>query len=128
MSGGLPIMVIRVGYSEAAHREAAERFVNHARSKRVLPILRQWGPWLKTSEGRSVWAQLGALADELLCGDITTSQHTHALLRLVPSIPLPQGDLEVLARHALEFCRCAFFGAGYVPIVDVELGENGDAA
>ena len=128
MSGGLPFIVIGVGYSEAAHREAAERFVNHARSERALSVLGQWGPWSKTPEGRGVLAQLSALADELLCGDITTAQYTQALLRLAPSIPLPQDDLEVLARHALEFCRCAFFGSGYVPIVDVEPAELGGAA
>lgn len=116
------------GYSEVAHREAAQRFVYHARSEKALPILRRWGPWSKTPEGRSILAQLSALADNLLCGDITTIQYAQALLRLAPSTPLSQGDLEVLARHALEFCRCAFFGAGHVPIVDVEPDEHGGTA
>lgn len=116
------------GYSEAAHLEAAERLVNHARSERALPVLQRWGPWSKTPEGGSVCAQLSALADGLLCGDITTAQYVEALLRLAPSTPMSLGELEVLARHALEFCRCAFFAAGHVPIVDVKSAEYGGAA
>lgn len=118
----------KVGYSEAAHREAAERFVYHARSERVLLVLRRWGPWSTTPEGRSVFAQLSALADDLLCGDITTVQYAQALLRFAPSTPVSQSDLEVLARHALEFSRCVFFGAGHVPFADVEPAESGGAA
>lgn len=124
----LPVLIIGAGYSEAAHREAAERFVNHARNERAVPVLRRWGPWSKTPEGKSVLAQLSALADNLLCGDITTAQYDQALLRLTSSTPISQCDLEVLARHALEFCRCAFFGAGHVPPVDVEPAELESAA
>lgn len=124
----LPILFIGAGYSEAAHREAAKRFVNHARSERALPVLRRWGQWSKTAEGRRVLAQLSALADDLLCGDITTAQYEQELLRLTSSTPMSQRDLEVLARHALEFCRCAFFGAGHVPTVDVKPADLEGAA
>lgn len=116
----LPCLTIIQDYSEAAHRASAERFARHAHSERALPVLRRWGPWSKTPEGRSVWAQLGAIADDLLCGDITSAQYALALRQLARMTPVPQGDLEVLARHGLEFCRCSFFGAGHVPTVDIE--------
>ena len=123
MSGDLPVFVIWADYSEAAHRAAAERFARHAHSERAIPVLRRWGAWSKTPEGRSVFAKLGALADDLLCGDITSEQYAQALFRLAPLTPVPQVDLEILARLALEFDRCCFFGAGDVPIVDVDPAE-----
>ena len=115
----LPFLTIIHDYSEAAHRASAERLVRHAHSEKALPVLRKWGPWSKTSDGRGFWTQLGAIADDLLCGDITSAQYAHALRQLGRNTTVPQDDLEVLARHALEFCRCCFFGAGDVPIVDI---------
>jgi hypothetical protein len=73
-------------------------------------------------------AQLTALADELLCADITSAEYEHTLLGLGAPLPIPQGDLIVLAEYALERCRCAFFSEGHVPIVDVEPAELGGAA
>lgn len=118
----------RVGYSEAAHREAVERFVSYAQGSQALPVLRRWGSWSKSPARQSALIQLGVLADHLLCGDITSAQHNRAVMRLGASWPMPTGDLEVLARVALEFCRCCFFGAGYVPAVDVEPAQGGGGA
>lgn len=103
-----------MGYSEAAHREAAQRLVRYAQGELALPVLRRRGLWLKTPEGRSVWFQLIALADYYLSGEIARAQYAQALLLLAPSTTLPQGDFEVVARYALEFCRCCFIGAGEV--------------
>ena len=99
-------------YSEDAHREAAERLVRYAQSEWALPVLRQRRPWLGTPKGRSTWFQLISLADDYLSGEIVRAQYAQALLRLAPLTAISQGDLEVIARYALEFCRCCFIGAG----------------
>ena len=108
-----------VVYSETAHREAAARLVVFAKSESATPVLRKWGPWLKTGAGRKAWGQLFALADDLLCGFITIPQSEWTLVVLAATWAMPLEDLEIIARYALEFCRCCFFGAGHVPSVDV---------
>ena len=102
----------RPGYSEAAHREAAKGLVCYAQGERALPVLRRRGAWLKTAEGLIVWFYLIALADDCLSGAIARAQYKQALLQLAPLTTLPREDLEVIARYALEFCRCCFVADG----------------
>ncbi|MCB2072482.1 MAG: hypothetical protein H6917_06125 [Novosphingobium sp.] len=101
-----------VDYFEKAHRAAAERLVRYAQSERAPSVLRERGPWLKTSEVRGVWFKLIALADDYLSSEIDRAEYTQALLLLAPLTTVPQGNLEVIARYALEFCRCCFIGVG----------------
>ena len=107
------------GYSESAHREAAGRLVRFANGDTTSPILRKWGPWLKTAGGKEAWDQLFALADDLLCASISTPQYEWTLVLLATAWAMPLEDLQVIARYALEFCRCCFFGAGHAPIADI---------
>lgn len=113
------------GYSESAHGEAAARLVGFAQGGRARPILRKRGPWLATAEGKNAWDQLFGLADDLLCGLITTSQYESTLVLLSATWAMPLKDLEIIARCALEFCRCCFFGAGHVPPVDIGPYQDG---
>lgn len=115
------------GYSEAVHREAAERFVGFAQCERARPILQKWGPWLKTSEGRKAWGQLLWLADDMLSGLILIPQYDSTLVLLSANWAIPQEELEIIARCALEFCRCCYFGVGQVPTADIAPYQAGVA-
>ena len=107
------------GYSEIAHREAAGRFASFVKSEAAMVVLRKWGPWSKTVDGKKAWGQLSALADDLLCAFITLPQYVQALDLLAVAWAMPLEELNILARCALEFDRCCFFGAGHVPIADI---------
>ena len=113
------------GYSESAHRKAAARLVGFAQGDRARPILRKRGPWLTTAEGRKAWDQLFELADDLLSGFITPPQYEWTLVLLAATSAMPLEDLEIIARCALEFCRCCFFGARHVPSVDIGPYQDG---
>ena len=113
------------GYSEATHREAAGRFANFVKSDRALPVLRKWGPWLKTTDGKRAWDQLFALADDLLCAFISTPKYEWTLALLAATWTMPLEDFEIIARCAFEFCRCCFFGAGYMPSADIGPDQGG---
>lgn len=113
------------GYSESAHLDAAARLVRFAQGDRARPILRKWGPWLKTTEGRKAWDQLFSLADDVLCASISMPQYASTLALLAAVWAMPQDDLEIIARCALDFCRCCFFGARHVPSVDIGPYQDG---
>lgn len=124
----LPIIVILDGnYSEPAHREAVVRFVSFVKSELATPVVRKWGPWSKTDDGKKAWARLATLADDLLCASITRPQYERALDLLAMDLTMPQVELRILARCALEFDRCCFFGAGHVPTVDIPPYRSGGA-
>lgn len=113
------------GAVENEHRLAAERFVCFAQSEKAAPVLRMHGAFLRTKCGGLVWSRLSALADLVLCGDVTIGEQEAQLRSLAAEMAMPLDELKIIARAALEFNRCCFFGQGNRPIADVD-EEAGD--
>lgn len=115
------------GYSEAAHRQAAERLVRYARRRDRAALLDKLRPWTKSEHGAAEWRQLAFLADHLLSGDIPIGLYQAHVEVMAAANRMPPSELKVIARLALEFNRCTFFGHGHDLIVDVEEDvEGGD--
>lgn len=115
------------GYTEAAHRQAAERLVRFAKRDHVAALIDKLRPWTKSEHGAAQWIQLALLADSLLSGEISMGQYQAHLEVMEAVNKLPQSEFKIIARWALEFTRCNFIGHGHDLIVDVEENvEGGD--
>lgn len=111
-------------YSEAEHRRATERLVRFAKRADVSMAIDDLAPWSRTELGGRVWRGLAYLADLRLGGEIDPAQYEAALCKISRTAGLPLTRLRIVARWALEFCRCSYFGGGNVPVLDVDEDEG----
>lgn len=111
-------------YSETEHREAAARLVGFAQDEAAAPIIRMHAAFLCTPVGRQIWRELFALADGLHCGDFPPEQYDGIVEAMAATAALPVDEFRVIARLALEFDRCAFFGHGNRPMFDLQFHDQ----
>ena len=111
-------------YSETEHREAAARLVSFAQDDVAAPIIRKHAPFLRTPAGMQIWEALFALADGLHCGDFPPEQYDATVEVMATTTGLPIDEFRIVARLALEFDRCAFFGHGDRPVFDRQFQDQ----
>lgn len=113
-------------YSEREHREAAARLVAFAQGEAAATIIRQRASFLRTPAGGRIWKELFALADGLHCGDFPPDKYDGIVEEKAATAGLPVEEFRVIARLALEFNRCAFFGHGHRPVFERQFqNQNG---